>query len=151
MPLKQQIDADLKQAMLSGDKVLTTTLRGLKSAILYAEVAANRRDEGLADDEIIALLTKEAKKRQESADLYQQGGNDESAQAELAEKQVIGGYLPAQMTDEDLATAVEQAIADAGATTQQDMGKVMGLVKQTVGASADGGRIASLVKEKLAQ
>jgi uncharacterized protein len=89
MTIKEQIDRDLKAAMLGGDKVLTTTLRGLKSAILYAEVASNQREAGLPDNEIVNLLGKEAKKRQESADLYRQGGNNEKAEAELAEKSVI--------------------------------------------------------------
>jgi uncharacterized protein YqeY len=72
---KQQIDADLKTAMLAGDKTLVTTLRGLKSAILYVEVAENAREKGLPEDAVVAILQKEAKKRQESADLYLQGGN----------------------------------------------------------------------------
>jgi len=149
MNIKEQIDADLKAAMLGGDKTLTTTLRGLKSAILYAEVAANKREEGLSDDEIIDLFGKEAKKRQESADLYTQGGNEEKAKAELAEKLVIEGYLPEQIDDEALKNLVEAAVTETGASTMQDMGKVIGLVKQRAGASADGGRIAAMVKEKL--
>ncbi|MET0779310.1 MAG: GatB/YqeY domain-containing protein, partial [Candidatus Saccharimonadales bacterium] len=87
--LKQRIDQDLKVALLGGNKVLATTLRGLKSVILYAEVAKGVRDEGLGDDEIITLLAKEAKKRQESADLYEQGGSPERARLELDEKTVI--------------------------------------------------------------
>src|SRR6185436_15726373 len=102
MSLKQQIDADIKQAMLGGDKVLTTTLRGLKSAILYVEVAKNKREEGLTDDEITEVLSKEAKKRQESADLYVQGGNQVKADEELVEKIVIEKYLPAQISEDEL-------------------------------------------------
>lgn len=151
MSLKQQIESDLKQAMLAGDKVLTTTLRGLKSAILYAEVSAGKRDEGLADPEIMDLLTKESKKRQESADLYKQGGNEESAAAELAEKEVIAQYLPAQLTDDELRDSITEAIKETGATGMQDMGKVIAAVKQTTGASADGARIAQMVKENLAK
>lgn len=147
--IKQQIEADLKTAMLGGDKVLTTTLRGLKSAILNAEIAANKRETGLSDEETVALFGKEAKKRQESADLYKQGGNEERAQAELTEKQVIEKYLPKQMDDETLKALVESAITETKAVGMQDMGKVIGLVKQKAGAEADGGRIAVLVKEKL--
>jgi uncharacterized protein YqeY len=149
VPLKQQIDADLKQAMLSGDKTLTTTLRGIKSVILYAEVAANKRDDGLTDDELVALLTKEAKKRQESADFYAQGGNTQGSEAELAEKAVIAGYLPAQLDDAALLAIVEDAISQSGVTSVQDMGKVIAIVKQKAGAGAEGGRIAGFVKEKL--
>jgi uncharacterized protein YqeY len=149
MTIKEQIDADLKAAMLGGDKVLTTTLRGVKSAILNVEIAENKRDIGLSDAEVTNILGKEAKKRQESADLYQQGGNEEKAAAELAEKLVIEKYLPAQLDDEALRNLVVAAITETGAVGMQDMGKVIGLVKQRAGASADGGRIASLVKEKL--
>ncbi len=151
MSIKEQIDADLKAAMLGGDKVLTTTLRGIKSAILYAEVAANKRDSGLADEELVSLLGKEAKKRQESADLYTQGGSEEKAKAELAEKLVIEKYLPKQMNDEALKNLVEAAVTETGAASMQDMGKVIGLVKQRAGAAADGGRIAQMVKERLSQ
>ena len=148
--LKQRIDQDLKQALLGGDKVLATTLRGLKSVILYAEVAKGVRDSGLPDDEIVTLLAKEAKKRQESADLYRQGGSEERAAAELAEKKAIEQYLPAQLSDEELGQAIDGVIAGLGASGQQAMGQVIGAVKQTVGSQADGSRIAQMVKERLA-
>lgn len=146
--LKTQLDQDLKAAMLAGDKVLVTTLRGLKSAILYAEVEKKARDMGLSDDEIVTLLAKEAKKRQESADLFRQGGNLEKAEAELAEKAVIEKYLPAQMSDDELAKVVDECIVTLQATSAQ-MGQVIGAVKAKVGANADGARIAALVKERL--
>ena len=147
--LKARIDQDLKTALLAGDKVLATTLRGLKSAILYVEVAKGVRDEGLPDDEIVAILSKEAKKRQESADLFTQGGNEEKAQAERTEKSVIEKYLPAQLSDEDLTVLVDEAIAAIGAAGPQAMGQVIGVVKQKAGSQADGGRIAALVKQRL--
>jgi len=137
--------------MLAGDKTLTTTLRGLKSAILYSEVAKGSRDQGLSDPEIIDVLTKESKKRQESADLFAQGGNIEKQQAELAEKAVIDKYLPDQMSDDDLGVLVDGAIKQLGVDNIKDMGKVIGAVKQKAGQSADGGKIAKLVKEKLGQ
>jgi uncharacterized protein YqeY len=147
--LKSRIDQDLKQALLAGDKVLATTLRGLKSAILYVEVAKGIRDEGLPDDEIITLLSKEAKKRQESADLYKQGGNHEKAEAELTEKKVIEAYLPQQLSDAELAGIIDAIITEQGAIGMQAMGQVIGAVKQKVGATADGSRIARQVKERL--
>jgi uncharacterized protein YqeY len=147
--LKARIDQDLKSALLAGDKVLATTLRGLKSVILYAEVAKGARDEGLADDEIVVLLSKEAKKRQESADLYRQGGNEEKAAAELAEKQVIETYLPTQLSDEELVKMVDEAIASVGAAGPAAMGQIIGAVKQQTAGQADGSRIAQLVKERL--
>lgn len=147
--LKARIDQDLKTALLAGDKVLATTLRGLKSVILYAEVAKGVRDTGLGDEEITALLSKEAKKRQESADLYKQGGNEERAAAELAEKVVIEAYLPKQLSDEELQQVVDAAIAEVGADGPSAMGQVIGAVKQKTAGQADGGRIAQLVKERL--
>lgn len=149
MSLKQQIDHDLKQAMLAGDKTLTTTLRGLKASILNAEVAAGSREQGLSDDEAIAVLTKQAKQRQESADLYVQGGSQDKADAELAEKAVIEKYLPAQVSEEELSAAIDKVIADTGAAGMQAMGQVIGAIKQQFGASADGATVARLVKEKL--
>jgi uncharacterized protein len=147
--IKDKMDADLKTALLGGDKNLVSTLRNLKSAILYAEVAAGNRETGLDDNAVIAVLSKEAKKRQESADLYQQGGSPERAAAELAEKEIIERYLPAQMTDEELVSIVEAAINETEEPNLQKMGQIIGLVKQKVGNGADGSRIATLVREKL--
>ena len=149
--LTARIDQDLKTALLAGDKVLATTLRGLKSVILYAEVAQGVRGVGLPDDQIIVLLSKEAKKRQESADLYKQGGNEERATAELTEKKVIETYLPAQISEEELVAAVDAAILQLGASGTAAMGQVIGLVKQKTAGQADGARIAQLVKERLAK
>jgi uncharacterized protein YqeY len=150
MTIKQQIEQDLKQAMLGGDKTLTTTLRGVKSAILDAEIAKGVRDKGLVEEEVIALLQKEAKKRQDSADLFKQGGNTEKAQAELAEKRQIETYLPAQLSENELSDIVEEAIKELGVSGPQAMGQVIGQVKQRTGGKADGGRIAAIVRERLA-
>ena len=147
--LKARIDQDLKSALLTGDKVLVTTLRGLKSVILYAEVAKGSRDQGLSDEEIIALFSGEAKKRQESADLYQKGGNQEKAAAELAEKKVIESYLPSQLSDDELTAIVDRAITEMGAAGSGAMGQVIGAVKQKTTGQADGARIAQIVKARL--
>jgi len=149
--LKQQIEQDLKQALLSGDKERALTLRSLKSVILYAEVAQGSRDEGLADDAIIVLFSKEAKKRQESADLYIRGGAEERAAKELAEKKIIEAYLPQQLSDDELRAIVAAVIAETDAQGMAAMGQVIGAVKQKAGAAADGSRIAQIVKERLTQ
>ncbi|MDB5185821.1 MAG: hypothetical protein JWL85_344 [Candidatus Saccharibacteria bacterium] len=149
MTIKEQIDQDLKQAMLAGNKTLAMTLRGLKSVILYAEVAKGTREQGSSDQEVIDLFAKEAKKRQESADLYRQGGNEERAVLELEEKKVIEQYLPQQMSDEDLNSLVDQAVAELGAMDMKQMGQVIALVKERSQNQADGGRIAKAVKERL--
>ena len=149
MTIKAQLDQDLKKAMLGGDKTMATTIRGLKSAVLYAEVAKGSRDQGLSDQEVIELFSKEAKKRQESADLYIKGGSQEKADAELVEKRIIELYLPQQLSDEELEAVVAQISEEMGGITQQQMGQAIGKVKAHVGAGADGGRIANAVKAVL--
>ena len=147
--LEDRINQDLKTALLAGEKDKATTLRGLKSVLLYAKVELGKRDSGLSDDEIMTLLAKEAKKRQESADLYVQGGAQERADHELTEKAIIEAYLPVQATEAEIAAAVDETIKQLGASGPQAMGQVIGAVKAKLGASADGAVIARLTKEKL--
>jgi len=147
--LKQQIEQDLKTALLAGDKARATTLRGLKSVILYAEVAKGAREIGLSDDEVIALLAKEAKKRQESADLYEKGDSPDRQKAELEEKAVIEAYLPKQMSEDEIKAIIEEVAAEFTEVSPRAMGQVIGVVKQKAGAAADGAVIARLVKERL--
>lgn len=149
MSIKQQVEQDLKQAMLAGEKTLVTTLRGIKSAILNEEIAANARETGLPEEKVQQLLSKEAKKRQESADLYKQVGNQAKADAELQEKTVIEQYLPEQLSEAELTRLVDEAIQQTGASGPRQMGQVIGAVKAKAGASADGGLIAKIAKEKL--
>lgn len=147
--MKQRLQDDVKAAMLAGDSLRLETLRGLKSVILYAEVAAGKREEGLTDDEILALFSKEAKKRQESAELYIQGGAQEKADKELAEKTIIEAYLPAQLSEAELAAIIDEVLNEVKPAGLQQMGQVIGQVKSQVGNTADGSLIAKLVKEKL--
>jgi uncharacterized protein YqeY len=147
--LKQRIEQDLKAALLQGDKQRVTTLRGLKSVVLYAEVAKGAREQGLDDKEIIELFAKESKKRQESAELYKRGNAPDRATAELEEKAIIDSYLPEQLSDEALKQIIETAVTELGADSIQAMGKVIAKVKEETQGAADGGRIAQLVKERL--
>jgi uncharacterized protein YqeY len=147
--LEQQLEQDIKAALLGGDKVKATTLRGLKATLLNVKVAQGKRDSGLSDDEVIATFAKQAKQRQESADLYVQGGNQEKADAELAEKAIIEAYLPAQLSEDEISKLIDEVIAEIGASGPQAMGQVIGQVKTKTGASADGSVIARLAKEKL--
>jgi uncharacterized protein len=149
MTLKQQIDSDLKAALLNGKKDEAMTLRGLKSVILNAEIAQGKRDEGLDDQAIMQLLAKEVKSRQESIDLYVQGGNQERADQERAEKVQIEAYLPKQLDDNALALLVDQAISETGEFSTQTMGKVIARVRELAAGQADGARIASAVKGRL--
>jgi uncharacterized protein len=147
--LEDRLEQDIKTALLAGEQVKATTLRGLKATLLNVKVAEGKRDTGLADDEVIAVFAKEAKKRQESADLFRQGGNNEKAEAELLEKSIIEAYLPEQLSEDEINRLIDDAIAQTGASGPQDMGKVIGAVKSKAGASADGSVVARLAKEKL--
>ena len=149
MNIEEKIEQDLKQSLLSGNAERVSTLRGLKSVLLNEKVAKGKRDTGLTDDEVLPIFAKEAKKRQESADLYVQGGDQGRADKELQEKKIIEEYLPEQLDETAVAGLVDEAIAATGATGQADMGKVIGAVRAKAGASADGALIARLVKEKL--
>ena len=147
--LKQLIEDDLKSAMLSGNSDVTEALKMVKAAILNKEVELGVRDTGLSDDQVIDLLSKEAKKRFESSKVYADAGREDQAAGEKAEYELIKKYLPEQLSDEQLMTAVEQIISEMGDVSVKDMGKVIGAVKSKVGAAADGGKIANIVKQKL--
>lgn len=149
--LEDKLNQDLKAAMIAGDKPLVTTLRGLKSALLYAKIAGHGRDKAMPDAEVVTVLQKEAKKRQESADLYLQGGSHEKADAELFEKQVIEQYLPAQLAEDDVKKLVEEAVNELGTASQANMGQLISAVRQKAAGAADGALIARLVKERLPQ
>jgi uncharacterized protein len=148
--LEERLEQDIKSALLAGDAPRVSTLRQIKSVLLNVKVATGKRESGLSDDEVLPILAQEAKKRQESADLYIQGGNQERAAAELAEKTIIKNYLPAQLSEGEIMKLVEKAIAETGANGPQAMGSVIGQVKKSAGPAADGATIARLVKEKLA-
>jgi uncharacterized protein YqeY len=149
MTLKEQIDKDLKIAMLSGDKTTVDTLRGLKSVILYDEVAKGQKAEGISDKEIVSLLQKEAKKRQESADLYTTGGNSERAKQELSEKAIIENYLPKSLSDEEVHALVDNILGEFDNPDMSKMGQIIALAKERSGGSADGATIAPIVKARL--
>jgi uncharacterized protein YqeY len=147
--LEDKLEQDIKEALLSGDSSRTLTLRQIKSVLLNAKVASGKRESGLSDEEVLPILAKEAKKRQESADLYLQGGSQERAEAELAEKTIIEAYLPAQLSEQEISKLIDDAIAENGAHDPQTMGLIIGRVKKLAGPTADGGTIARLVKERL--
>ena len=147
--IETQLEQDIKTAMLAGDKNRVLTLKTVKSVLLSAKVANGTRDSVLPDNEVIALLGKEAKKRQESAELYKQGGNDVKAEAELSEKAIIETYLPVQLSEIEITAVIDEVIAAIG--NNPALGPVIGQVKARTNGAADGALIAKLVKEKLAQ
>lgn len=147
--LEKRLEDDIKAALLAGEQHKATVLRGLKAALLNYKVAEGKRDSGITDDEVITLLAKESKKRQESADLYEQGGSQDRVAMELAEKALIDQYLPAKLSDTELAQLVDEVIDATGANSAQDLGMVIGQVKAKAGPTADGGAIAKLVRGRL--
>ncbi len=147
--LKDTLHADLKAAMLSGDKPRVEALKMLKSAIIYKEVELGNRDSGLSDEQVIDVLTKENKKRGDAAEMYEKAGRTEQAAAERFEQEVIGGYLPVQASDDEIMAVIDEVVSKMGDVTMQQMGQGIGEVKATLGQSDDGRKIASLVKEKI--
>ena len=149
MALKEQIDNDVKAALLERRRFVVDTLRGLKAAILSEEVAIGAREKGLDDTAIETVIAREVKKRLESKALYEQNDRQDLADTEQQEIDVLQAYLPQQLTDDELRAEVDTAIAVTGATDMKAMGQVIGAVKARVGTSADGARVAAMVKQQL--
>lgn len=147
-----RIQSDLKQAQLAKDEVKVSTLRLLLSEIHNAEIAKSGPPAGgLSDQDILSVIQKEVKKRKEAAAAFRSGGREDSATKEESESLILEGYLPAQISNEELTKIVEDTINEVGTTSPQDMGKVMGAVMGKVKGRADGGMVSALVKEKLAK
>jgi len=149
MSLKQQIDNDIKAAMLAKNKEELTALRSVKSMILLAETDKGSTGE-ISTDVEMKLLTKAAKQRKESAEIFLKEGRNDLAQKEQFELEVINRYLPKQMTEEEVATELKKIIEQVGAKGPQDMGKVMGSATKQLAGKADGKMISELVKKILA-
>jgi len=146
--LKERLRADLNAAMRARDQVRMRTLRMALTSITNEEVAgAAARD--LTDDEIVKVLTREAKKRREAAEAFSAAGRSDQAAAERAEGDVLAAYLPAQLSDDELATLVAAAIVETGASGMAGMGQVMKTVTPRVAGRADGGRVAAEVRRRL--
>jgi uncharacterized protein YqeY len=146
--LKDQLRSDLTTAMKSRDELRTATLRMALAAVSAEEVAGKEARE-LSDDEVQAVLRREAKKRREAAEAFAGAGRTQQADRERAEGDVLAGYLPAQMGDADLAALVADVITQTGASGMQDMGKVMGAANKAVAGRADGSRVAAEVRSQL--
>ena len=150
--LKETLKNDLTAAMKAGDDVAKSTLRMALSAISNAEVAGDAAVE-VSEDQVIKVLQAESKKRAESAELYDQAGRTDAAEKERAEAAILAAYLPAAMSDDELAGVVAEEVANAAAagnTGMKAMGSVVKAVRERVGSSADGSKIADLVKAALA-
>lgn len=149
MNLFDQVSNDIKSAMLAKDKVRLEALRGIKKEFLEAKTAKGADGE-LTDDMAMKILAKMVKQRKESAQIYTEQNRPDLAEPELAEAAVIETYLPKQMNEEELTEALRAIIAQVGATTPQEMGKVMGVATKQLAGRADGRAISAKVKELLA-
>ena len=146
--LKERLRADLNTAMRARDQVRMRTLRLALTSITNEEVAgASARD--LTDDEVVRVLTREARKRREAAEAFSAAGRSDQAAAERAEGDVLAGYLPAQLSDDELAALVDAAIAETGASGPSGLGQVMKAVTPRIAGRADGARVAAEVRRRL--
>ncbi|MGO8956055.1 MAG: GatB/YqeY domain-containing protein [Streptosporangiaceae bacterium] len=147
--IKDQLRADLTAAMKARDQTRTRTLRMALTSISNEEVSGAAAHD-LTDEEVLKILAREAKRRREAAAAFADASRDDQAAAERAEEQVLASYLPAQLSDAELAAMVVAAIAETGASGPAAMGQVMKVLTPRVAGRAEGSRLAALVRAKLA-
>lgn len=147
--LKDQLHADLTDAMRARDGVRAGTLRMALTAITTEEVSGTEHHD-LTDDDVLKVVTKEAKKRREASAAYRDAGRTELAEKEDAELAILEAYLPKQLSDDELTTIVRDAVTASGATGMPQMGLAMKAAQQAVAGRAEGGRVAAIVKQVLA-
>jgi len=150
MGLKEKLQSDLTEAIRSRDELVSGTIRMVLTAITNEEVAG-KEARTLSDEEIITVLSREAKKRREAAEAFADAGRADRAEREKAEGDVIAKYLPTQLSDDELNALIAEAIASTGAAGPSDMGKVMGVLKPKIAGKADGAKVSGAVKAALAQ
>lgn len=148
MALEQQIQKDIMEAMKAHNTVRTNAVRAIKSEILLAKTSGAGAE--ITDGDVIKLIQKLIKQRKESADMYAQGGRQDLADNELAEAAEMEGYLPKQLSEAEVEEIVKGIIAETGASSMADMGKVMGLATKKLAGQADGRTVSTIVKKLLA-
>jgi uncharacterized protein YqeY len=148
MSIKEQLKKDLTEAIRARDEITSGTIRMVLTAITNEEVAG-KEARVLSDEEVITVLSREGKKRREAAEAFENAGRADKAALEKSEGEVIAKYLPAQLSEADIAAIIADAIASTGAQGPGDMGKVMGAVKPKIAGKADGGLVSALVKAAL--
>ncbi len=146
--LKTQLEADLRESMKARDELTTSTLRMAIAAVRTAEVAGKQARE-LSDDEVLGVLTKEAKKRREAAEAFANAGRADAAAKEQAEEEILARYLPAQLSDDEIAALVTEALSTGGFTSKGQMGPAMKAAQAAVAGRAEGGRVAAEVRRQL--
>ena len=149
MSMEQQIQQDIKAAMLAKEKTRLESLRAIKAAITLAKTADG--SESIADEAVVKIIQKLVKQRKETAEIYKQQNREELAAQELAEAAAMEVYLPKQLSEEELEAELKKIIAQVGATGPQDMGKVMGIATKTFAGKADNKMVSDIVKQLLAQ
>ena len=148
MALKEKLQNDLTEAMRARDEVRSSTIRMVLTAIKNEEVSGKEARD-LSDAEVITVLSREAKKRREAAEAFEQAGASDRAANEKAEGVIIAEYLPAQLSESEIKEMISAAITETGATGPQQMGQVMKLIQPKIAGRADGGIVSSLVKAAL--
>ncbi len=148
MSLKKQIESDIKQAMLAKDKDKLRALRAVKSLILLAETDKGAGGD-LSSDQEMQILTKAAKQRKDSLTIYEEQKREDLAAVEKAELTIIEAYLPKQLSEGELKAELEKIIAQVGASSPKEMGKVMGIATKSLAGKADGKAVSTMVKQLL--
>jgi len=151
MSIRQDISDKTKDAMRAKDKLRVSALRLISAAIKDRDIAARSEDrcEGIHDDEILSILAKMVKQRQESASTYDDNGRPDLAERERAEMDILREFMPQPLSEDDLKTAIDQFVTDCDATCLKDMGKIMGKIKAAFPGRVDMGKAGALVKDRL--
>ncbi len=150
MSLYDTILSDLKKAMLAKDKDLTQVLRSLKAALLEKEISERKGGEAkLSEEQVTQVLMKAAKQRKDSIEQYSNAGRNDLVAVEQKEFEIIDSYLPKMMSEKEISDIVDQVMAETGASSPQDMGKIMGAIMPKVKGKADGSLVNKIVREKL--
>lgn len=148
MTLEETINNDIKAAMMAKDQAALRALRGIKAAILIAKTEKDGTGE-VSPERELAILTKMLKQRKESIEIFEKQNRADLATTEKEEVAVIEKYMPAMMSDEEITAIIKKAVADTGATTQKEMGKVMGAVSKILAGKADNKKVSDIVKSLL--
>lgn len=146
---KNKLQEELKTSMLAKNELKTSVLRLLLSAINYYEIQKGGAGYEATDEDVLHVLQKEVKQRKESIEQFKAGGRQDLVDKETSELKLLETYLPEQMSEEEIRTLVKEAISQAGATSVQDMGKIMSALMPKVKGKADGGLVSKIVKEEL--
>jgi len=149
MTIQEQITLDLKQAMKDGDDTKKSTLRMLIADITRVEIEKRKKDTGLDDEEVLGVILRAVKMRQDAADAYDKAGRGKLKEEELAEKEVLSKYLPRQITDEELREIIQKSIDEMGVESIEELGKVIGAVMKQVQGKADGSRVRIIANDLL--